>query len=104
MCGTSIVVDISVGVTGEEIRDVDGVFEVFCAIGERGLDSCKYRDIVDGCKVKAVAGGSRSSAVSDVVGEVDGPVEVLSGSESPASACSIQLKSSSDLASFVFRC
>ena len=84
MCGVGLGVDISVGVTGEEISSGDGVGEVFCAVGESCFNASELRDVVDGCEFKGVGGGGSRDAVSDVVGECDGAVEVIVRSECPA--------------------
>ena len=52
--GACIVIDISVGVTGEEIVCGDGVFGVFCAVDESSLDVCQSRDVVDGSELEGV--------------------------------------------------
>ena len=54
--GACIVIDISVGVTGEEIGSGDGVFGVFCAVEESSLDVCQSRDVVDGGEIEGVGG------------------------------------------------
>ena len=84
MCGVGVVEDVGVGVTGEEIRDLDGVFEVFCAVDQSGLDTCQSRDVVNSSEVKGVGGRSESGAVGDVVVELDGAVEVGIWREGPA--------------------
>ena len=97
LCGAGIVFDISVGVTGEEIGSVDGVFGVFCAVGECCFNACEFRDVVNRSERKGVRGSSGCDAISDVVGEVDGAVEVLAGSECPACASWIQCEGTSGI-------